>query len=110
MATPDATMKLSLTEHENVIALISSNGDYTDMALSVIKDRDEVKDVESGSLPGSAWIPEMTTEHDNNLSLFRFNIFLDEDTDADEFLGILAGDLQSTFDTRHVRCSVSVAR
>lgn len=108
MSTPDATMKLSATETENVIALICSSGDYTDLALEVIKARDEVENVESGSTPGSAWIPEQSTRHDNQLSFFRFNIFLNTQTDAADFLGVLAGDLQSTFDTRHIRCSVSV--
>ncbi len=108
MSTADTTMKLSQTETENVIALICSSGDYTDLALKVIKARDEVNNVEAGSTPGNEWIPEQTTVHDNQLSLFRFNIFLDDEIDAGDFLGVLAGDLQSTFDTRHIRCSVSV--
>lgn len=110
MVSPDVTMQLSQTEKSNVLALVSSSGDYTDMALDLIRQRDEVENVEAGDTPGSAYMPEVGTENDNKLSYFRFNIFLTEGTKADEFIGTLAGELQSNFDMKGVSCRVRVSQ
>lgn len=108
MVTPDVTMKLARTENDNVLALVSSSGDYTDMALDIIRKREEVTNVEAGDTPGSAYMPETGTEQDNQLSFFRFNIFLADDVDAEAFIGTLAGELQSTFDMKDLPCRVRV--
>jgi hypothetical protein len=81
---------LSETVHPSVISMVSTSGACIEAAIDIAKQQTDVMQVQAASTPASAYIGETGTQNDNAVSYHRYNVFLTDDTTAEDYLSRFA--------------------